>query len=239
MTLADRFIDFAEEHYAVDWAAIQRSVAARLRVRPSFDATVYDPRRYPSYWCVPVLVGGYLGASRRAVLLDTEAFVGGCVLRHHLLDPERPFDAEPGPLAGAYDGCRLGAGPATPFDARFAAKCRPWTVLLATGTEAILAETDRRADYDAALAAIVLVHSCLQIIDDWHDREEDLARAHWNMWVHEPLRDTLAVITPLVRGAGASIRRLRPHLLRTALDLQLRDTTAELADVVARSRATT
>lgn len=241
MTLADNFIDFAEQNYAIDWAAIQRSVAARLKMPSAFDTTVYDPRRYPSYWCVPLLVGGYVRASRRAVLDDTEAFLAGCVMRHFMFDTERPFDAAQDPdgyraVAHAYDGCRVSANSGSSFDARFAAKCLPWTVLLALGTRSILAEVPRRDHYETAMRAIILVHSCLQMIDDWHDREEDVARSHWNMWVHEPIVDSLRVVEPLVRGSRASVERLRPHLLRTALTVQLRDTADELAEVVASAR---
>lgn len=243
MTLASLFIEFADQQYAIDWAAIQRSVAARLRLRSSFDTTVYDPWRYPSYWCVPLLVGSYVGASRRAVLDDTEAFLSGCVMRHLMFETVRPFDPAQDAdsfraIANAYDGCQVGAAPGWSFDARFAAKCLPWTVLLAIGTRSIMADVGRRDHYDAAMRAIVLVHSCLQMIDDWHDREEDVARSHWNMWVDAPIRDSLRVVEPLVRGSHASVQRLRPHLLRTALTIQLRDTAVELADVVLGVRGT-
>jgi hypothetical protein len=105
-------------------------------------------------------------------------------------------------------------------------------VLLALGTRSILEEATSRSDYDAANRAIVLVYSCLQIIDDWHDRADDIVRGHWNMWVDEPATRTLAIVEPLTAGARAAIEELRPHLLRSSLAAQLEDTVRELAEVV-------
>ena len=237
MSLVDRVIDAAEQDYAIGWEAIQRSVAARLRLTSSFDREVYDPHRYPTYWCVPLLVGSYVGASRTAVLQDTEAFVSGCIMRHFMFAADRPFDpsadeAAFGLIAGAYAGCRLDPDAGSSFDARFAAKCLPWTVLLAMGTSAMLDEVADRADYDAALRATVLVHSCLQMIDDHNDKAEDAARSHWNMWRDEPVGVTSSVIGPLLRGSSASVEGLRPHLLRRALDAQLRDAARDLRAVL-------
>ena len=237
MSLVESFIDFAERTYSIDWAAIQQAVAARLGLTSSFDRSVYDPERYPVYWCVPLLVGSYLGASKRTVLADTEAFVSGCIMRHCMFEPDRPFDASKGgedccTIMNAYDGCRIGRAPASSLDARLTAKCLPWKVLLTIGTRAISGEAGERAGYATTMEAIVLVYSCLQVVDDWHDKEEDIARSHWNMWVHEPVRDCVAVIEPLLRGSRASVDRLRPHLLRRALEAQLQDAAEELRPVV-------
>ncbi len=237
MNLVKRFVDFAEYNYSINWAAIQQSVAAKLRLNSSFDNLVYDPQQNPSYWYVPLLVGNYVGASRRAILDDTEAFVIGCIIRHFMFESDSPFDPPRDmevfrSVMDAYDGCRMDGEMDSSFDVRFSAKCLPWMVLLALGTHSILEEADDRNDYASAMNAIVLVHSCLQMIDDWHDKVEDVVRSHWNMWVHEPVGDNLSVIEPLLCGSRISIERLRPHLLRRILGAQLQDTAKELRDVV-------
>jgi len=246
VSLVEEFVEFAERGYSLDWSAIQAAVAARLGLRSSFDPAVYDPREHPTYWCVPALVGGYVGASERAVRSDTEAFVAGCVVRHCMFDPERPFatlddDSDLRVIADAYSACRLAARAESSFEERFAAKCLPWKVLLAIGTRSIAEEGGDGADYDAAMTAIVRVYSGLQMVDDWHDRAEDAARWHWNMWVHEPVRDALAVIEPVLRGSRVAVDGLRPHLLRRALQAQVHDLAHDLGKVVnggafARSR---
>jgi hypothetical protein len=237
MSLAEDFIEFAERTYSIDWAAIQRAVAGRLRLTSSLDSSLRDPARYPAYWCVPVLVGSYVGASRHATLIDTEAFLGGCIMRHCMFEPDRPFDAAAGgddfrAIAGAYDGCRVGDAEASTFDARFAAKCIPWKVLLGIGTRSIAGEAGERPDYETAMKAIVRVYSCVQVIDDWNDRDEDAARSHWNMWVDEPVRSTLSILEPLMRGSCGSVEGLRPHLLRRALGVQLEDTAVKLREPI-------
>ena len=233
MSLVDDFIEYAERAYSIDWAATQHAVAERLRLTPSFDTSLYDPARYPEYWCVPVLVGSYVGASRGAILADAEAFLGGCIMRHCMFEPDRPFDATAGgedfgAIAAAYEGCRLEDAAASTLDARFVAKCLPWKVLLGIGTRSIAQEAGEQPDFEEAMKAIVRVYSCVQVVDDWNDREEDAARAHWNVWVDEPMRDTLSILGPLMRGSQESVERLRPDLLRRALEAQLEDTALEL-----------
>jgi hypothetical protein len=238
MNLVDRFIDFAKFHYSIDWAAIQRSVAAQLRLNSSFDVLCCNPLQCPSYWFVPLLVGNYVGASRKAVLEDTEAFVGACIVRHFIFDNDRPFDPKCdielfNTIINAYDGSRISTdqGVGLPFDERFNVKCLPWVVILALGTHSIFAEAGGE-DYASAMRTIIVVHSCLQMIDDWHDKAEDIKRSHWNMWVHEPIGKNLSVIERLLCGSRISVERLRPHLLRRVLGAQLYDTANELKDVV-------
>ena len=91
----------------------------------------------------------------------------------------------------------------------------------------------KAGEYRAALSAIVAVYSCAQLLDDWHDRADDLAREHWNLWIHEPVDSVLSVIELLLRDAAHRVSQLRRHMLRDALAAQLRDTTEELADLVA------
>jgi hypothetical protein len=237
VNLTRDFVRLAEDEFAVDWIATQRSVAKRLGLTSSFDSAVYDPRRYPTYWCVPLLVGSYVGASRRNVLADTESFVTGCLIRHFFFEPDRPFGAAAEgdrfrAIAEAYEASRLKNVAGLSYDACFAAKCLPWTVLLAIGTHSILAEVGERGEYADAMNATVLVHSCLQMVDDWHDQEEDAVREHWNMWVREPVADSLAAVAPLLSGSDASVQRLRPHLLRRALAAQLHDAASDLRHVV-------
>jgi hypothetical protein len=232
MSLTEDFIAFAERAYSIDWVAIQGAVAARLELTPSFDTSLYEPTRYPDYWCVPILVGDHVGASRRAVLVDVEAFVGGCIMRHCMFDPERPFDAAAGgedyrQIAAAYEGCRL-RNAAPSLEDRFVAKCRPWRLLLGVGTRSIAAEAGDRPDYEEAMRAIVRVFSCVQVVDDWNDRDEDVARSHWNLWVDEPVGDALSILGPLMRGSREGVEGLRPGLLRRALEVQLEDTAVEL-----------
>lgn len=236
MNLTRDFVQLAEDDYAVDWTATQRSVAERLGLVSSFDSAVYDPRRYPTYWCVPLLIGSYVGASRRSVLADTESFVTGCLIRHFFHEPDRPFGAAAErdglrAIAEAYEASRTKNVAGLSYDACFAAKCLPWTVLLAIGTHSILAEVGERGEYADAMNATVLVHSCLQMVDDWHDLAEDLAREHWNMWAREPVTDSLAAVAPLLSGSHASVERLRPHLLRRALAAQLQDAANDLRQV--------
>lgn len=236
MSLVEQFVGLAERRYAIDWAATQRAVVARLNLDLGFEISVYDPWKFASYWCVPILVGDYVGASRDVVLNDTEVFVAGCVTRHLLFGPDEVVEAlrsldEFRSVIDAYDSCRLDMTTSSSFDERFSTKCLPWMLLLALGTRSVLTETEQRADYESALKAIIRVYSCLQMIDDWHDKAEDVARSHWNMWVHEPTADCLAVMSPLLSGSHISVERLRPHLLRTALRVQLQDTARELKEV--------
>jgi hypothetical protein len=236
VNLVEGLVDLGNRRYEIDWSALRASVLQRLQPTPLLPFDVLDLHEFPTYWCVPLLVGDYLGSTRKAVIADLEPFVSGCLVRHFMFDQPKLFDGARDDdiyqmAATAYDGCRLDAGDIA-LDARFAAKCRPWTVLLTLGTRSILRETRSRSDYDAALGAIVLVYSCLQIVDDWHDRSDDVARAHWNMWVDEPATRTLAIIEPLVAGAWRAVERLKPHLLRRALAAQFQDTVRELAEVV-------
>lgn len=236
--LVERFINFAEYHYSIDWTAVQRSVAAKLRLNLSFEVLKCDPVQCPSYWYVPLLVGNYVGASRKAVLEDTETFVTGCLIRHFMFESSCPFDSTTDVglfrlVMDAYSGCRTDTdrGLNLPFDERFSAKCLPWMILLVSGTRSIFAEAGGE-DYASAMKTIVLVHSCLQMIDDWHDKVEDAARSHWNMWIHEPIGKNLSVIEPLLHGSRLGIESMRPHLLRRILGVQLQDTAKELRDVV-------
>jgi hypothetical protein len=236
MGLMTAFVDCAERQYAIDWGEIQRLVAARLDLAPA-DRDVLDPRRHPTYWCVPILVGSYVGASADAVRRDLVGYVGGCAIHHLLFETGRSFGTDVDrevlqAVADAYRNCRLDGAP-TPFDARFSAKCQPWTVLLLVGTRAIVAEMGGdQGDYTAAMAAIVLVYSLLQMVDDWHDRDEDRARGHWNMWTDPPAGEPLTAVAPLLRASRDAVEQLRPHLLRRALVVQLQDTTAELAEIM-------
>ncbi len=238
MSLVTAFVDCGERDYGIDWTAIQRSVSQRLALTPG-ESAVLDPRRHPTYWCVPILVGGYLGSSAAAVRRDTEEFLSGCAMRHLMFEQERSIGARDGEvhraIAAAYAGCRIGATAA--FEARFSAKCQPWMILLAVGTRSIAAETgDQHPDYRAAMTAIVLVYSLLQLVDDWHDRDDDRNREHWNMWADAPAVEPLTVVEPLLRGSRAATGRLRPHLLRRALAAQLHDTAEELSEIVTRVR---
>jgi Squalene-hopene cyclase C-terminal domain len=237
MTLVEDLIGLGDRRYRIDWSAVKTLVLQRLAPAPWFSSVALEPSRSPTYWCVPILIGDYVGATRAAVLADLEPFVSGCLLRHFMFDERPPFDLTREDEISqatrlAYHGCRLDANPGAGFEARFAAKCWPWTMLMAIGTRSILDETTSQSDFDAAMRASVLVFSCLQVIDDWHDRVEDVARAHWNMWVDEPASRTLAVIEPLLGGAQRALAELRPHLLRRALAAQLEDTVRELAEVV-------
>jgi hypothetical protein len=236
MTLLEQFVNFAESEYEIDWPTIRRAVVERCNLDNYSQIPVLDPRKFPSYWCVPVLVGNYVGASRRAVLDDTEAFVAGCVVRHFMFESGRQTDHlgyrnEFHCVVDAYDRCRVDRIPSSSFDVRFSAKCLPWILLLALGTRSILKEATEWVDYESAMKAIILVYSCLQLIDDWHDRDEDVTRLHWNMWVHEPASSGLAVMGPLLDGAYVSVEHLRPHLLRRALSVQLWDTAGGLREV--------
>ena len=233
MVLLADLIDHAESNYSFAWADIQNSVQQRLQTAAPSVTELMDPHRYPTYWCVPLLVGDYAGADRDAVLGDLTPYVAGCVIRHVLFDPEpalgMPADDELVQLiSAAYEGCR-GAGDS--FDLRFAAKCQPWSVLLSLGTESIRAAAASQANCQAALRAITAVFACVQVLDDWHDRDDDLTREHWNIWTDEPVARSLTAVKVLVDGARASVSALRPHLLRDALVTQLRDTARELADV--------
>lgn len=236
MDLVTAFVDCAESQYAIDWSEVRRSVGERLDLVPA-DRDVLDPRRHPTYWCVPILVGSYVGASADAVRRDLGGFVEGCAMHHLMFEPGRAFGtgadrAVLGAVAEAYRGCRR-AGVAMPFDARFSAKCLPWTVLLLVGTRAIAAETGEGHHGRAtAMAAIVLVYSLLQLVDDWHDRDEDRARGHWNMWTDPPRNEPLSAIAHLLAASCDAVGQLRPHLLRRALAVQLQDTTTELAEII-------
>jgi hypothetical protein len=233
MELLAALIDHAESRYGFAWADIQNSVRNRLQTAAPSVTELMDPHRYPTHWCVPLLVGDYAGADRSAILSDLTPYVAGCIIRHTLFDPEPAFglpadDELVQLISAAYEGCR---GTGDSFDLRFTAKCQPWSVLLSLGTESIRAAVASAADCQAALRAIAAVFSCVQVLDDWHDRDDDLAREHWNIWTDEPVDRSVTAVRLLVDGARASVSALRPHLLRDALVTQLRDTAHELADV--------
>jgi hypothetical protein len=228
-------VGLAERVFGVDWNAVRAAVTSRLGPTRPIPADLMDPRRYPSYWCVPVLVGDYVQADRESVAEDVERYASGCLVRHCYYETPRPFalarDDELVRLIGsAYDACRNGDGT---FDEHFAAKCQTWTVVLALGTQAIRRCDAKAGEYRAALSAIVAVYSCTQLLDEWHDRADDLARKHWNLWSDEPVDSVLRVIEPLLYDAAQRVAQLRRHMLRDALTAQLRDTTEELADLVA------
>lgn len=236
-TLVQGFLDLAESRYSIDWFAIQASVTQRLRPVSVEFLNELSPVRCPAYWCVPVMVGDYLGASRAVVVDGLEPFVSGCLVRHFFFDLECPFHIRSGDdvvqlVTSAYLGCRRAGSDHKSLEDWFAAKCRPWMLLLTLATGAIHDEARDRSEYHAAMRAVVLVYSCLQIIDDWHDRGEDAGRGHWNMWVDEAVPRVLAMIGPLVAGARQSVARLRPHLLRRALAAQLADAVLELTELV-------
>ncbi len=230
-------IDLAERGYGVDFETVRAAVEQRLRPTRPLPAGLMDPRQAPSYWCVPLLVGDYISADPAAIAIDLERYVSGCVFRHLFHEEPRPpfamVDDELETLVGrAYDACRAGGGT---FPDKFAAKCQSWTVLLVFGTQEIASRPSEPGDYATAMSAIVAVYSCTQVLDDWHDRNDDLARGHWNMWTDEPAQLVLRAIDPLLRDATRAVGQLRHHPLRDALRAQLRDSAAELADLVAVS----
>lgn len=236
MSLTDVFVEFAEDRYSVDWAAIQRSVEKRLSLNSSLDVLGCTPRQRPSYWYVPLLVGDYVGASRNTILEDTEGFVTGCVVRHYIF--EWPSDGDRGceaelfqAVCDCYSSSRVTGDLDLPFDERFSVKCLPWIFLVTSGTQRIFREA-ASDDYAPAMRAIVLVHSCLQILDDWHDKSEDVARSHWNMWVHAPTSKCLSIIEPLWRESVTSVARLRPHLLRRILEVQMQEIGQDLRGII-------
>src|SRR5712691_1422743 len=168
MELLAAVIEHAEVRYKFNWADVQNSVRQRLRAISPLVTELIDPHRYPTYWCVPLLVGDYVGADRDAILDDLTPYVAGCVVRHVLFDPSPniglPVDDELVQLIStAYAGCRDVGGS---FDVRFTAKCQPWSVLLSLGTESIRATTESAEDCQTALRAIVAVFACVQILDD-------------------------------------------------------------------------
>jgi hypothetical protein len=233
--LVPDLVDLAEQVFGIDWDTVRAAVTRRLSPTRPVVADVMDPRRYPSYWCVPVLVGDYVQADQESVAEDIERYVSGCLLRHFYHETPQPFslprDDELVRLIGrAYDACGNGDGT---FDEHFAVKCQTWTVLLAFGTQAIRRRNSKAGEYRTALSAIVAVYSCTQLLDDWHDRADDLTREHWNLWTDEPVDSVLSVIEPLLRDAAHRVAQLRRHLLRDVLTTQLRDTTEELGDLVA------
>jgi hypothetical protein len=227
-------VDLAERVFGVDWDAVRAAVTRRLSPTRPVTADLMDPRRDPSYWWVPVLVGDYVHADEESVTEDLERYVSGCLVRHFYHDVPQPFsllrdDELARLIRSAYDACANRGGT---FDERFAVKCQTWTVLLAFGTQAIRRRS-KAGEYRAALSAIVAVYSCAQLLDDWHDQADDLAREHWNLWIHEPVDSVLSIIELLLRDAAHRVSQLRRHMLRDALAAQLRDTTEELADLVA------
>lgn len=239
MSLVTAFVECGERTYGINWTAMQRSVSQRLALAPG-ESAVLDPWQHPTYWCVPILVGSYLGSSTAAVHRDTADFLSGCAIRHLMFKRARSIGARVGEsgdsevfraIAAAYKGCQIGAPAA--FEAQFSAKCQPWMILLGIGTRSIAAEVgDQHPDFQAAMTAIVLVYSLLQLVDDWHDRDDDHNREHWNMWADATAVEPLTVVEPLLRGSRAAAVRLRPHLLRRALASQLHDTAEELSEIV-------
>jgi hypothetical protein len=238
MSLVNDVLALAENGYCLDWAQIAEEVNHSVPPGIRYEPALFAPRTQPLAWCVPTLIGDYLGASAPAVAADTSAFLLGCVIRQHLFhssEPCRPSETTAKLLMSAYEGCRRDA-PVDGFADRFAAKSRPWTVLLGLGTANLKGDV-RAADYRRVMATIVTVYSSLQIVDDWHDRAEDAGRDHWNMWVDEPRDTVLTIIEPLLTQGRTSVQQLRSHLLRRALDAQLADTAADLL-TISRSGAT-
>jgi Prenyltransferase and squalene oxidase repeat len=238
VNLVDSLLNLGQRAYEIEWRQVQAEVTERLQLDGEAAAAALDPRRHPTYWCVPLLVGDYVGATPAAIREDLPPFLAGCVLRHFACDPHPPLSPRPDErlvalITEAYDANRLGGAQDRSFAARLTAKCRPWTVLLGVGTQAIRDEVGPVESYDDALRAIVRVYSCLQLVDDWHDRADDAARGHWNCWTDEPVTATLAVIEPLLTGARDSVAVLHAGLLRRALAAQLQDAVDDLADIVA------
>ena len=239
MSLAENFVRFAEYHYAIDWMGLQDRVASRLPALPSLGASVCDPLQHPTYWCLPILVGHYVGASRQAVLADTEAFVAACLMRHFAFDAASAFERSPASalfriIRRAYDESLVSArdGAGTSFGDRFARKCAPWLATIAFGAHTIERECGHDSAYTGALQAIVQTYSCVQIIDDWNDRAEDVSRAQWNMWVNEPVAYVLPVMEPLLQAAIDGLASLKPHFLKRALAAQVADTQVEIAKLL-------
>jgi hypothetical protein len=238
VNLVDSLLDLGQRAYEIDWQQVQAEVIERLQVEGQAAAEALDPRRQPTYWCVPLLIGDYVRATPAAVRADLPPFLAGCVVRHFACDPNPPLSPRPDEelvelIIEAYDANRLAGADDSSFAARLTAKCRPWTVLLGIGTQAIRAEVGPVESYRDALRAIGRVYSCLQLVDDWHDRADDAGRGHWNCWTDEPLMATLAVLEPLLSGARDSVAVLRAGLLRRALAAQLQDVVDDLADIVA------
>jgi hypothetical protein len=182
-----------------------------------------------------LLIGDYVTADPDAIVADLERYACGCIVRHFYYDTPPLFllpddEGLVGLIGRAYETCRSGEGP---FEDNFAAKCQTWTAVLAYGTQSIAASRSRPTDYQTALRAIVSVFSCTQLLDDWHDRADDAKRGHWNAWGDEPSTLVLNAIEPLIADAARCVTELHPHPLRHALFAQLRDTSAELADLVA------
>lgn len=245
LSLALQFIEFAEKSYSIDWLAVQQSVSSRLFMIIPKGNFPCDPFTYPSYWYVPILVGNYVGAPEKKVLSDTKDFVTGCVARHYFFDTKLPLAhrGEAFPLSlisDAYRDCSVDSAnyEHASFDKRFAAKCRPWLVLLAYGTRSLSQESNQE-QYASAMRAIVLVHSCMQFIDDWNDQDEDLHRLHWNVWRQESPEIAMSAIASILRGARASVEDLRSHLLRRVLIAQLGDTEEVLRSIAATFLAPT
>ncbi len=227
-------VDLAETGYGVDWDSVRSAVGRRLDLAPHAVADVIGPSRNPSYWCVPVLVGGYVTADREDVLEDLVSYVSACLVRHFFHEDPAPFtlpvdDVLASLVGRAYSGCRPGRGP---FEEHFAAKCETWTVVLAFGTQAIRERATDPEAVGAALGAIVAVYSCTQLLDDWHDRADDRGRGHWNAWTDAPLAVVTSAAAALLEDADRRVGELRHHPLRDALTSQLNDTARELADVV-------
>lgn len=235
MTLLDDLIHLGDR-YRVDWVGTQGRVRQRLCPTPALEAGVLEPETFPGYWCLPLLLGDYIGAPGAAIEDDLEPFVSGSLIRHFFFDTPPRFEPEPSDrllaaVAAAYRDCRIEVAGAA-FEERFSAKCRPWKALLLAGSDAIRAQASEPSELDQALRAIIEVFSCLQIVDDWHDRADDASRRHWNIWADEPAEAALAAIEALVPAAGRAVQTLRPHLLRRALAEQLADTVHELNDIV-------
>jgi hypothetical protein len=237
VSLAEDFVAFAEHRYQLDWRVVQGAVARRLRLTAAFDPALWDPLRAPTHWCVPILLGDYAGASRAAVLADVETYLTGCLVRHFCLASTIPAELSRAGetyrlLRDAYAGCGRDSLVNAPLEDRFAAKCRPWTVLLGLGTSAIRAELGETEAIREGLDGTVLVYSGLQVIDDWHDQGDDQLRDHWNLWADESVPQVLAAVAHLLDGAHLRVVGLRRHLLRRALEAQEEDVRRDLSGVL-------
>lgn len=230
--LAAGLAELSRQRGGIDWGARREAVVGRLRPVRTLPPDLVDPLMSPAYWCVPLLVGDYVGADTAAINRDVEQYAAGCLVRHLYFERTDWFADPENELATVIGAAYATAGlPAATFADRFSGKCRSWTTVLAHGTQETRGR-GRAADVTPAMAAIVAVFSCVQVLDDWHDRDDDATRGHWNMWHDEPPSSVLQALNLLARDASAQVNGLRPHPLRAALTAQLRDTTAELADLV-------
>lgn len=186
----------------------------------------------PLYWLLPSLIGFNLNLPAATIQEDLERYsVARQIHRfweHPELDLAQPDDIYVHEIIrAAYSQCCYARLRNLNLADAFLMKCGPWQSIVLVGTEATQRFCSllhgKTSEYCGFLSAIFATFECLQVLDEWHDIDEDSRRDHWNLWTHANRAECLVLIERLSIVAVERLRSLRSSTLRSVLAIQLRD----------------